>query len=308
MARRQNRTRRRQRKTRRATRTAAKPRKSQSPPDDDPNEPGPDMNETIPRKIHQVYGMFDDGVPIKDIPIFDENVKKTTRFCKNKSRRKSRRKSRKNFEKKFIAYKMWGLSEANKLIETLEKAEPEQKDGKEIPFRRIWTSTIFKKQPILKADFIRYCILYEYGGIYVDCDIHPQRPLDKLFKMPYFFVTWANDTKRLPYNAVLGTYKHNPLYRDILSECCRSFYEKVGDKGKDFRDKSRIYKTWKGRFVFQTTGHFMLQRVLKSQKVNKKDYVLNDVLVVKGEGKKIVGNPDTALFVDSNASVWFEGK
>jgi len=251
-----------------------------SPPGDDPDESGPDMNKTIPRQIHQVYGMFDDGVPIKDISIFDENVKETKKYCE---------------QTKKIEYKMWGLAEANKLIDTLEKTEKKQKDGKKIPFRKIWKSQRFKTQPILRADFIRYCILYEKGGIYVDCDIHPQRALDELFKMPYFFVTWANDSKRLPYNAVLGTYKHNPLYRDILSECCRSFYDKVNES---------IYKTWKGRFVFQTTGHFMLQRVLKAQKVDKVKYVRKDALLVKGEGKRPIG-PKKAFFVDSNASVWY---
>ena len=54
---------------------------------------------------------------------------------------------------------------------------------------------------------------------------------------------------------LLGTQKNNSLYADILEHCEESYYAKR---------KQSIYKTWKGRFVFQTTGHFMLQRVLKN--------------------------------------------
>ena len=236
----------------------------------------PDMTQHIPRRIHQVYGMFDDGVPIKDIPVFDANVKKTKAFCK----------------KHDIDYEMWGFQKANKLIDLLEKAETGKSEP--IPFRKTWTDKRFKSQPILRADFIRYCIMYHRGGIYVDCDIHPIRSLTPLFKKPYFFVTWPDDKQKRPYNAVLGTYKHNPLYRDILRECCKSFHEK---KNQD------IYKTWKGRFVFQTTGHFMLKRVLKSCKAPT---IETDVLLIYGKGRtKPIGNKGKALVEDANASVWY---
>ena len=232
-----------------------------------------DMSKTIPKIIHQVYGMFDDGIPLQDIPVFYENVQKTKSFC----------------ETHHIQYKMWDISRADTLIHKLDK----NKHNK-IPFKKIWKSRRFKEQPILKADFIRYCILFDEGGIYVDCDIHPIRHLSKLFQMPYFFVTWKNDKKKLPYNAVLGTYPNNPLYIQILLESCNSFYEKVN---------KTIYDTWKGRFVFQTTGHFMLQRVLKHYKTK---HILNDVLIIYSKNKKTIGDPNKALFKDANASLWYK--
>ena len=67
--------------------------------------------------------------------------------------------------------------------------------------------------------------------------------------------------------------------------------------------KKEIYKTWKGRFVFQTTGHFMLQRVLKKNKI--KGY-LDIVKIHTKEGKIVQGsNP---LFEDTSASVWYDKK
>ncbi len=237
----------------------------------------PDMNQTIPRRIHQVYGMFDDGIPIKDIPVFYENSKKTKNFCKKKN----------------ITYRMWNFKDANSLVESLDKAEQGKTDP--IPFLKTWKDSRFKQQPILRADFIRYCILYDQGGIYVDCDIHPIKPLTRLFAKPYFFVTWADDKRQLPYNALLGTYKHNPLYREIIRECCKSFQEKKHQE---------IYKSWKGRFVFQTTGHYMLKRVLKNYQPN----IERDILLIYGKGRvKPIGNKEKALFEDANASVWYEG-
>ena len=153
----------------------------------------------------------------------------------------------------------------------------------------------FLKDGPIKADFWRVCILYKYGGIYIDCDIHPLRDLDELFKKDYFFVTWHNDKKKLPYNAVIGSQKNQDIFLKIMKHSEES-YHKVS--------KKKIYKTWKGRFVFQTTGHMMLNRVLKSEKINKKKYVL-DILRIKSKSGKVVSGKNP-YFEDSNASVWFK--
>ena len=228
------------------------------------------MNNT--KMIHQVYGMFDDGIPIKDITVFYENVKKTRLFCK----------------KNKIRYKLWNLNQANKLI---------QKHFKE--YIQLWNDF---KVPIQKADFIRYCILYHYGGIYIDCDIHPidksGSHINKLFQKDFFFVTWDDDKQFKPYNAVLGTKKKNPLYKDIIQHCKESFYEK---------SKQAIYKKWKGRYIFQTTGHYMVLRVLKKNKVYNRKHILNIMKIHHSKTDRVIQGPNP-IFEDYNASVWFEGK
>ena len=83
-------------------------------------------------------------------------------------------------------------------------------------------------------------------------------------------------------------------YKDILDHCKESYYEKR---------KQDIYKKWKGRFVFQTTGHYMLQRVLKKHKIS--DFL--NILKVHTKSGKIVQGPNP-LFEDSNASVWYTNK
>ena len=222
--------------------------------------------ENTKKLVHQIYGIFDDGIPLKDISVFYVNVQKTKFFCKKHS----------------YQYKMWNLEKCVKLIKD---HYPE--------YLSLWNDFTL---PIQRADFIRYCILHKYGGIYIDCDIHPLRSLDSLFQKDYFFVTWHDDKNKLPYNAVMGSEPGQNIYREIMKHSEESFRSK---------SKLAIYAKWKGRFVFQTTGHRMIERVLKKEKVAKDKYVL-DILSVKSKEGLISGkNP---YFEDSNASVWFDKK
>ena len=210
--------------------------------------------------LHQIFFNIGKG-ELKEIPRFYECYQNNKKKCK----------------KQGIHYKLWNRRMVEKLLD--------KKENKQ--FKKLYYDFT---QDIMRIDFARYLILYRYGGIYVDLDIcMMDKSIKHLFKLSYFFVRWSDS--HLPYNALLGTQKNNPLYLDILDHCKESFYEKR---------KQKIYKTWKGRFVFQTTGHFMLQRVLKKHKI--KDYL--DIVKIKAKDGRIVqgSNP---LFEDTSASVWY---
>lgn len=215
------------------------------------------------RIVHQVYGLFDDGKNIEDIPVFLQNTTWTQAVCKQDN----------------IEYKLWNKEDCDNLIKS-----------DFYIYSQLWDDFF---EPIQKADFIRYCILYKYGGIYLDCDIKPVKPFDELFDKEFFFVHWDNDKKRLPYNAIMGSKEKNELFKSIMLECEKSFYEKRNIE---------IYGEWRGRFVFQTTGHFMLERVMKSEKIDKDKYFLN-ILKINNKGKIITG--DNVLFEDENLSTWY---
>ena len=198
----------------------------------------------IPRIIHQVYGVFDDYVKLEDISIFHQQVSKTKEFCTHHE----------------ISYKMWDSNMCSELV------------NKYPQYRLLYDNF---KQPIMKADFIRYLIMYDEGGLYVDCDIAPINDIDELLTNDQFFVVWNNDKKKLPYNAVLGSIPKTKLYEDILTHLEESYYEKLANP---------IYETRVGRFVFHTTGHFMLNRVLKKHK-----YVMKlDILKIHNKAGEII--------------------
>ena len=218
--------------------------------------------------VHQVYGLFDDGkdiseVPSPDNPIFLINTQFTKIIC----------------EQNNIEYKMWNKEDCDNLIKS-----------DFYHFQELWNDFF---EPIQQADFIRYCILFKYGGIYIDCDIRPVKPFDELFEKDFVFVHWANDKKRLPYNAVMGSKPNNQLFKSIMCECEKSFYEKRNIE---------VYGEWPGRFIFQTTGHFMLERVMKEEKIDKDKYFLN-ILKINNKGKLITGKD--VFFEDDNLSTWY---
>jgi hypothetical protein len=252
--------------------------------------------------IHQIYGIFDDGMPLKDIKIFNDNVVKTHYYCK----------------KHKINHQLWSLRGDDIIINTkgkditlISKSCNDLVNNKFKKYSKLWTN--LKKHPtsenphfnpILAADFIRYCILHEHGGIYIDCDIHPipgkfTKLKSTYYNNPYFFVHWADDKKKLPYNAIMGASSLNEeIFIDIIDECNKSYNKNVN---------KAIYKQWKGRFIFQVTGHYMINRVIK--KVKASYAVLNILRVTNKQQQVVCDTPPkcpNALFEDSNASVWYQ--
>jgi len=213
------------------------------------------------RVIHQIFFNIGKG-ELREIPRFYECYQKNKSQCK----------------KQGITYKLW----SRKMVENLLN-KPRNRI-----FKRLYRDF---DQDIMRIDFAKYLILWNYGGIYIDLDIcMMNKSVKHLFEKDYFFVRW-HDSK-LPYNAILGTKPNNSLYLDILKHCEESYYEK---------EKKSIYKSWKARFVFQTTGHFMLQRVLKKHKINN---FLDIVKIHTKDGRIVQGsNP---LFEDTSSSVWFQ--
>ena len=215
---------------------------------------------TIPRKIHQVFIQFKQGKPLKDIPIFKQQVDITRIYCNQND----------------IDYQLWGEEDCKKLL------------SKYPQYIDLYTNF---REEIQRIDFIRYLILYDEGGLYIDCDICPINDIDELLKNDIFFVRWNNDKRQLPYNAVLGAEPQHIVYSEIIKHLIESY---------EAKSKQEIYNTWTGRFVFQTTGHFMINRVLKKFKNVKK----LDILKIHDDGGNIISDK-CPVFEDYNASIWY---
>lgn len=211
--------------------------------------------------IHQIYGIFNDGINLVEIPVFKKNVQRTKQFCKENN----------------YHYKMWNLKDCEELV--VEKY-PE--------YICLWSEF---RYPIQKADFIRYLILHQYGGWYVDCDVYPIQNLDSLKGFAECFTTWSDDVQKKPYNAVMYSSKNNPLFIEIMKEVEKRVIEKQAIKQ---------YDTWKGRLVFQTTSHRMLASVVPKSSIH-------ELMLVHNEGKGIYISADNPYFYDENISSWFQG-
>jgi mannosyltransferase OCH1-like enzyme len=212
----------------------------------------------IPRKIHQIFWSFT-GKELNDIPKFKEYTTKTQQFANHYG----------------YEYKLWSLKDCEELIV---EYFPQ--------YIELWLTF---RYDIQRCDFIRYLILFIHGGWYLDCDVYPLQDMKPLESSQQVFTTWHIDKNKLPYNAVMGSTDRNPLFLKIMRSVEYRTYEK--------QSKS-IYDTWKGRLVFQTTGHWMLKR-----HVPKED--IHDLLTVFNEKKKINNSSDNPYFHDSNISSWW---
>tara|TARA_R110000796_G_scaffold74470_1_gene167545 strand:+ start:1767 stop:2438 length:672 start_codon:yes stop_codon:yes gene_type:complete len=220
----------------------------------------------IPKTIHQIFIQFKGGKKLNAIPDFCWSQKKVEKWCK---------------ENQYI-YKLWDESDCYDLIR---EDYPEYED--------LWDDFRFEIQ---KCDFIRYLILHRYGGIYLDLDIYPIRDMTELFEKDYFFTRWTCDKQQLPYIAVMGSEANQDIFQKIAEHCKTSTYEK---------QKMDIYQKWTGRLVFQSTGHFMVHRVLKKNKIGLDKKL--DIVSVYNPNKKIVSVPPDgkAIFMDGSVSVWY---
>ncbi len=217
----------------------------------------------IPKTLHQVFLGFDKP-SLEEIPIFHKCRNSTIQFMKNQ---------------KDWKLKLWTYDDCIELIKN---------DFSD--YLKLWQDF---SQPIMRADFIRYLILWKRGGIYMDLDMIPIKNMNDLLDKNEIFVHWNSDSRKLPYNALMGSKKQNPLFMEIIKHCRESFYSK----------SRTLPSSWKGRLVFHSTGHYMLQRVLKKNKIVPLDIISIQENNQKKRNQIIQGkNP---YVMDYNVSVWF---
>jgi mannosyltransferase OCH1-like enzyme len=84
-------------------------------------------------------------------------------------------------------------------------------------------SDFFRRIPFgrYKADFFRYCYLYQCGGFYVDIDIEPVCSIDEVIPESFSFLTIVScNFLRQIYQAVLFSEAKHP----ILNKCIASMF------------------------------------------------------------------------------------
>lgn len=68
----------------------------------------------------------------------------------------------------------------------------------------------------LRSDVARYEILFRFGGVYLDCDLEPRRPLDDLLDTECF-AAWETDDVWIN-NAVIGAVPGHDLMHRLVAE------------------------------------------------------------------------------------------
>ncbi len=68
-----------------------------------------------------------------------------------------------------------------------------------------------------KADLLRYCLLYVYGGVYLDIKTLLQKPLDDIFSTNDFY-TCLSHNKTGIHNAIIASKPNNDIFLKLISQ------------------------------------------------------------------------------------------
>ncbi len=72
-----------------------------------------------------------------------------------------------------------------------------------------------------KSDILRYEICSRYGGIYVDSDLEPHRPIEPLLNGVNAF--YGDERPNTPCNAILGCAPNDPFFHHLVQQLPASF-------------------------------------------------------------------------------------
>lgn len=103
-----------------------------------------------------------------------------------------------------------------------------------------------------KAGLIRLEVLVTHGGVYVDSDVEPIRPLDALIHLPAF-AAWE-DEKVVP-DAVLGSSPGHPAFRELLRRA-RASVELGEDAWKSGPGGTTAVLPWRDDVLLLPPGSF----------------------------------------------------
>lgn len=101
-----------------------------------------------------------------------------------------------------------------------------------------------------KSDLLRYCLLYIYGGVYLDVDLKPMVSFDKMIHNDVdFFTSFGrggkptiiNGTLIYPItsNGILKSKKKNPILLDLINYAITN--EKLFDSDPEYRGENVFY-------------------------------------------------------------------
>jgi len=67
-----------------------------------------------------------------------------------------------------------------------------------------------------RSDVLRYALLYKLGGVFVDADVFPIKPLDDLMGDPRPFFCWQSRTQKCVETATIGAPAEHPAIRAVM--------------------------------------------------------------------------------------------
>lgn len=116
----------------------------------------------------------------------------------------------------------------------------------DVPDLNLWNQSIYDVLPtrakscgvamsqerataVQRADVVAYEILYQHGGVYVNCDVRPLKRFDELLDVPAF--VGLEDAHHIC-NAVMGSIPDHPFFNAVIRDMAGSWI-RYGDTGME---------------------------------------------------------------------------
>jgi hypothetical protein len=158
-------------------------------------------------------------------------------------------------------------------------------------FYDMWKNVRFE---IMKVDILRFVILYHYGGFVSDLDEFPNvNNLNDVIDDKFIIFTPK------------GRFGYGILYSKKHNDICLNFLRYVKEQIEE-KNKIKVYNTWKGRFVLNTTGPRSFKRFLVKYHKNDPNikYVEVGTILTPDDVKYQLKNIDKLPFLGFQTSEW----
>lgn len=123
-----------------------------------------------------------------------------------------------------------------------------------------------------KADLLRYCLLYIYGGIYLDIKTILIKPLDDIFKDKTYFYTCIDMNKTAIYNAIIASKPRNIIFLKLIKHIVDSYnisikkdYHIFCKYLNDMIINDLIYSRTQGLNLGKTQNYYLFQEVCNTK-------------------------------------------
>ena len=131
-----------------------------------------------------------------------------------------------------------------------------------------------------KADLIRYCFLYYYGGCYFDCKQILRMPIRFFLNSEKTLVLCNDVIDNALLNAIIFSVDKNTIIEKCLKDCIYNILNKLGSNALDITGPNFFYKSIKD---FITNDNLLLQNNRPFYNFNdfSSDYYNNNITIIE---------------------------
>ena len=141
-----------------------------------------------------------------------------------------------------------------------------------------------------KADLLRYCLLYVYGGCYFDCKQILLKPLNNIIKKDDTLLLCQDFIDDGILNAVMLCEKNMDLMKIVIDECCNNIINRVKICPLSITGPRFLYNVLMKKINKLNKSNFILQNCRPEH--NKDDYHTDYI----NNNIKLIANNDIILY------------